>query len=232
MTDNRLSAAWLRPLLGLLATAGVLALSACGGGSGAPNNPYAPGPGHSGCTDAPAGDPDGLRRHSGDTHDLRWRTAVPRVFERHLDSAGEPCGRVDYDRPASGRGRCGHERDRQRSGLGRHHGVRCGRCSACVAAQWLDDYAEFGGLRHQRDLLGADGVASVTVTGAGGGGIASRVSQVRRHLRRIRDYVRQSGSAAWVDADRRNGRQRRRAGRDQGERRPRSRSRRCSGPPT
>ena len=45
MTENRLSAAWLRPLLGLLATAGVLALSACGGGSGAPNNPYAPGPG-------------------------------------------------------------------------------------------------------------------------------------------------------------------------------------------
>lgn len=44
MTENRLSAAWLRPLLGLLATAGVLALSACGGGSGAPNNPYAPGP--------------------------------------------------------------------------------------------------------------------------------------------------------------------------------------------
>jgi hypothetical protein len=44
MTDNRLSAAWLRPLLALLATAGVLALSACGGGSGAPNKPYAPGP--------------------------------------------------------------------------------------------------------------------------------------------------------------------------------------------
>jgi hypothetical protein len=45
MTETRLSAAWLRPLLGLLLTAGVLALSACGGGSGAPNNPYAPGPG-------------------------------------------------------------------------------------------------------------------------------------------------------------------------------------------
>ncbi len=45
MTENRLSAAWLRPLLGLLATAGVLALSACGGGSGAPNNPYDQGPG-------------------------------------------------------------------------------------------------------------------------------------------------------------------------------------------
>src|SRR4029434_4132328 len=44
MTENRLSAAWLRPLLGFIATAGVLALSACGGGSGAPNNPYAPGP--------------------------------------------------------------------------------------------------------------------------------------------------------------------------------------------
>src|SRR4030095_14045745 len=44
MTEHRLSAAWLRPLLGFIATAGVLALSACGGGSGAPNNPYAPGP--------------------------------------------------------------------------------------------------------------------------------------------------------------------------------------------
>ena len=44
MTDNRLLAAWLRPLVGLIALAGVLALSACGGGSGAPNNPYAPGP--------------------------------------------------------------------------------------------------------------------------------------------------------------------------------------------
>jgi hypothetical protein len=44
MTETRLPAAWLRPLLGLLAIAGTLALSACGGGSGAPNNPYAPGP--------------------------------------------------------------------------------------------------------------------------------------------------------------------------------------------
>jgi len=44
MTDNRLLAAWLRPLVGLIALAGVLALSACGGGSGAPNNPYAPPP--------------------------------------------------------------------------------------------------------------------------------------------------------------------------------------------
>ena len=44
MTESRLLAAWLRPLVGLIALAGVLALSACGGGSGAPNNPYAPGP--------------------------------------------------------------------------------------------------------------------------------------------------------------------------------------------
>src|SRR5437899_2412725 len=44
MTENRLPAAWLRTLLALFATAGVLALSACGGGSGAPNNPYAPAP--------------------------------------------------------------------------------------------------------------------------------------------------------------------------------------------
>ena len=44
MTETRLPAAWLRPLLGVLAIAGSLALSACGGGSRAPNNPYTPGP--------------------------------------------------------------------------------------------------------------------------------------------------------------------------------------------
>src|SRR5215471_9663924 len=44
MKENGLPAAWLRTLLGLCAIAGVLALSACGGGSGAPNNPYAPTP--------------------------------------------------------------------------------------------------------------------------------------------------------------------------------------------
>jgi len=44
MTENRLFAAWLRPLAGLFALAGMLALTACGGGSGAPSNPYAPGP--------------------------------------------------------------------------------------------------------------------------------------------------------------------------------------------
>jgi hypothetical protein len=36
--------AWLRPLLTLAALAGVLSLAACGGGSGAPNNPYQPPP--------------------------------------------------------------------------------------------------------------------------------------------------------------------------------------------
>lgn len=44
MVEHRLTA-WLRPLLSLLAVAGVLSLAACGGGSGAPNNPYQPGPG-------------------------------------------------------------------------------------------------------------------------------------------------------------------------------------------
>lgn len=34
--------AWLRPAVTLLATVAVLSLSACGGGSGAPNNPFAP----------------------------------------------------------------------------------------------------------------------------------------------------------------------------------------------
>lgn len=43
MMENRSIAAWLRPLAGLFALAGVLALGACGGGSGAPNNPYEPG---------------------------------------------------------------------------------------------------------------------------------------------------------------------------------------------
>ncbi len=38
MTENRLFAGWLRTLTGLVAVAGVLGLSACGGGSGAPNN--------------------------------------------------------------------------------------------------------------------------------------------------------------------------------------------------
>jgi hypothetical protein len=36
--------AWLRPLAGLFALTAIFALSACGGGSGAPNNPYAPKP--------------------------------------------------------------------------------------------------------------------------------------------------------------------------------------------
>ena len=38
MTENRLFAGWLRSLTSLVAVAGVLGLSACGGGSGAPNN--------------------------------------------------------------------------------------------------------------------------------------------------------------------------------------------------
>jgi len=45
MTDHRLFPGCLRALASFAALAAVLALSACGGGSGAPNNPYAPGPG-------------------------------------------------------------------------------------------------------------------------------------------------------------------------------------------
>jgi hypothetical protein len=37
-------ARWLRPALALVALGGLLALGGCGGGSGAPNNPYQPGP--------------------------------------------------------------------------------------------------------------------------------------------------------------------------------------------
>ena len=48
MIPNRLFRAWLRPFAGLTALAVLLTLTACGGGSGAPNNPYAPGPGVAG----------------------------------------------------------------------------------------------------------------------------------------------------------------------------------------
>ena len=42
MMEDRRFNAWLRPLAGFFALVGILALSACGGGSGAPNNPFAP----------------------------------------------------------------------------------------------------------------------------------------------------------------------------------------------
>ena len=44
MAFNRLATVWSRRFAGFFALVGVLALSACGGGSGAPNNPFAPGP--------------------------------------------------------------------------------------------------------------------------------------------------------------------------------------------
>ena len=44
MARIQMRASMLRPVLALLACAGLLTLAGCGGGSGAPNNPYAPGP--------------------------------------------------------------------------------------------------------------------------------------------------------------------------------------------
>lgn len=43
MLDRPLTA-WLRPLVSFVGMAGLLTLAACGGGSGAPNNPYTPPP--------------------------------------------------------------------------------------------------------------------------------------------------------------------------------------------
>ena len=43
MVERRLSA-WLRSALALFGIAGILLLAGCGGGSGAPNNPYTPPP--------------------------------------------------------------------------------------------------------------------------------------------------------------------------------------------
>ena len=44
MLNSRLIAAWSRTLAGVFAVGALLALAGCGGGSGAPNNPYAPSP--------------------------------------------------------------------------------------------------------------------------------------------------------------------------------------------
>src|SRR3984893_15588843 len=44
MAPNVINSNWLRPTLALCTLAGLLALGGCGGGSGAPNNPFAPGP--------------------------------------------------------------------------------------------------------------------------------------------------------------------------------------------
>ncbi len=120
MMEKRPLSAWLRPLAGIFALVGVLGLTACGGGSGAPNNPYAPGP----VTPAAlAVLPATLTAYAGTPATLTISggfAALPRVFERHLRSAGEPRSVGGHDRPPSGPGRLGRQRDGECPGLGRH----------------------------------------------------------------------------------------------------------------
>ena len=44
MMPNQMNAGWLRPIFALLAILGLSVLAGCGGGSGAPNNPFTPAP--------------------------------------------------------------------------------------------------------------------------------------------------------------------------------------------
>jgi hypothetical protein len=44
MVPNQMKAGWARPLFAVLGIAGLLVLAGCGGGSGAPNNPFTPPP--------------------------------------------------------------------------------------------------------------------------------------------------------------------------------------------
>ena len=86
---NRLFTAWLRSACALFGIAGILLLTGCGGGSGAPNNPYEPPPP---VIPRPARCcPRALTVYPGtpaDADDLRRRAAVPGLHDERHGAAG------------------------------------------------------------------------------------------------------------------------------------------------
>ena len=85
------SGSWLRTLYGLFAAVAVMTLAACGGGSGAPNNPYTPVP--SLLTVTPAA----VTAYSGVATTLTVGGGTP-PYPGVLVEFGRPAGRPDDDR--------------------------------------------------------------------------------------------------------------------------------------
>ena len=177
MTDNRLFAAWLRSFAGLFALAGVLALSACGGGSGAPNNPYAPGPTVPGPLSVL---PDTATAYSGVPTTLTVNGGTPPYRAFSSDSAILPvaqtvagnsvlllAGSVSVDTLVTV--------TVQDAALASATSVVTVRAAPLLPA--LITVVPNGDCTVGAETLcsGGTGVASVVVTGPGGGGIAGRV---------------------------------------------------------
>ena len=105
MTENRLLRRLAAPARSAsFALAGLLALAACGGGSGAPNNPYAPRPTVPGPLTVLPPDRDRLLGRADDADDHRRRRAVLRVLEQFGGPAGDAGGRGQHG-PAARRQR-------------------------------------------------------------------------------------------------------------------------------